>query len=639
MTLVRGVAVEQVLATRCVQAGSAWRCDDTASGTGARWQARAAGARRCRQPPDRLQFRYQPLSDDRMRPADFRVMLSSLRFIPNALCFLRMLLVVPVAWLLLAPGFRADLWLFAFAAATDGLDGFLAKRCGWTSELGKILDPLADKILLVGIVPHARDHGPGARVAGGHCRRPRRRHYGRRDPLQLAVRLSATDIPTWISKLNTLCQIVFLLLIVAAHAVGHVPQIAIYCAGCAGVRHDGSQRHRLRDHLCAQGDRGESPAPRRRGLSAAPVTDHESVNWRWASSCATARCSRATSPAAIRSSSMCCVAVHAGTPPTCVYLQGPPGTGKTHCCRRCARRAGTPGLPRPICRCAELCGMGPEMLSGCGELDIVCVDDVEHDRRSRRLESRVVRAASATGRAHGRLVVASAAAAGSAWHCSCADLRSRLARRTGADPAGARRGRTDRGAAVARAIAWLRAADETAQYLLRRLPRDMTSLCAFLDQLDDASLVAQRRLTVPFVREVMERATQLRRDVHARLIPLRHRPRARSLRHPQIHDQPANSSSASARQVPDQMRRCGFAIASVSAENEIGNDAQRRPRIGAPIAPQQPRSGAHSGSVSTTAAATAAATVRRTVATQRQRPQSARHASVSAKCCANASAV
>jgi DnaA family protein len=39
---------------------------------------------------------------------------------------------------------------------------------------------------------------------------------------------------------------------------------------------------------------------------------------------------------------------------------------------------------------------------------------------------------------------------------------------------------------------------------LRRLPRDMVHLCAFLDQLDTASLAAQRRLTVPFVKEVME---------------------------------------------------------------------------------------------------------------------------------------
>jgi len=39
--------------------------------------------------------------------------------------------------------------LFALAAFTDGLDGFLAKRFGWTSELGKVLDPAADKLLLI----------------------------------------------------------------------------------------------------------------------------------------------------------------------------------------------------------------------------------------------------------------------------------------------------------------------------------------------------------------------------------------------------------------------------------------------------------------------------------------------------------
>src|SRR4029450_5222530 len=74
-----------------------------------------------------------------------------MRHIPNALCFLRMLLVVPVAWLLVTDNYRFTLAMFFFAAATDGLDGFLAKRFGWTSELGKIIDPLADKILLVGV--------------------------------------------------------------------------------------------------------------------------------------------------------------------------------------------------------------------------------------------------------------------------------------------------------------------------------------------------------------------------------------------------------------------------------------------------------------------------------------------------------
>jgi DnaA-homolog protein len=47
--------------------------------------------------------------------------------------------------------------------------------------------------------------------------------------------------------------------------------------------------------------------------------------------------------------------------------------------------------------------------------------------------------------------------------------------------------------------------DEAAQFLLRRLPRNMAALCAFLDELDEASFVAQRRLTLPFVRDVIER--------------------------------------------------------------------------------------------------------------------------------------
>lgn len=157
-------------------------------------------------------------------------MLASLRFIPNALSVLRMLLVAPVAWLLAHGEFHLTLWLFAFAAATDGLDGFLAKRCGWTSELGKILDPLADKILLVGVFITL--------AAMGWV------------PLWLAAIAVARDLvitvgaivynwlfgeldgnATWISKLNTLCQILFLLLIVAAHAVGHVPHVAVTVLG------------------------------------------------------------------------------------------------------------------------------------------------------------------------------------------------------------------------------------------------------------------------------------------------------------------------------------------------------------------------------------------------------------------------
>jgi DnaA family protein len=45
---------------------------------------------------------------------------------------------------------------------------------------------------------------------------------------------------------------------------------------------------------------------------------------------------------------------------------------------------------------------------------------------------------------------------------------------------------------------------EAAAYLVHRLPRDMHSLCAVLDRLDEASLAAQRRLTVPFLKQALE---------------------------------------------------------------------------------------------------------------------------------------
>jgi cardiolipin synthase len=73
----------------------------------------------------------------------------SLRHLPNLLCGLRILLIYPVAHGILAGHYPAVMGLFAIAAFTDGLDGFLAKRFGWQSELGKVLDPVADKLLLV----------------------------------------------------------------------------------------------------------------------------------------------------------------------------------------------------------------------------------------------------------------------------------------------------------------------------------------------------------------------------------------------------------------------------------------------------------------------------------------------------------
>ncbi len=76
-----------------------------------------------------------------VRPAD-------LGTAPNLLSLLRLALV-PVALVLLAGGDRA--WAVAVLvvmAATDGVDGYVARRTGRVTELGKVLDPLADKVAI-----------------------------------------------------------------------------------------------------------------------------------------------------------------------------------------------------------------------------------------------------------------------------------------------------------------------------------------------------------------------------------------------------------------------------------------------------------------------------------------------------------
>jgi len=71
------------------------------------------------------------------------------RDIPNLLCIMRMVLTIPVVWAILEGSYLVALLLFLVAGLTDGLDGFLAKRFSWQSRLGGLLDPAADKLLLV----------------------------------------------------------------------------------------------------------------------------------------------------------------------------------------------------------------------------------------------------------------------------------------------------------------------------------------------------------------------------------------------------------------------------------------------------------------------------------------------------------
>jgi cardiolipin synthase len=71
--------------------------------------------------------------------------------IPNLITVGRVIIVPVVFWLLVSGRTQAAFVLFVIAGASDAIDGFLAKRFGWQTELGAYLDPLADKFLIVSI--------------------------------------------------------------------------------------------------------------------------------------------------------------------------------------------------------------------------------------------------------------------------------------------------------------------------------------------------------------------------------------------------------------------------------------------------------------------------------------------------------
>jgi len=152
------------------------------------------------------------------------------RHLPNLICLLRLALIWPIVVALHKGQYLVALALFIAAAVSDGLDGYLAKRFGWTSELGKFLDPMADKLLLVmvfvqaawlGLVPWwltaavvARDVmiGLGALIF--------RLWFG---PLR--------GRPTLISKVNTAAQLVYVVLVLLNAALGLLPhEILDACA-------------------------------------------------------------------------------------------------------------------------------------------------------------------------------------------------------------------------------------------------------------------------------------------------------------------------------------------------------------------------------------------------------------------------
>jgi cardiolipin synthase (CMP-forming) len=71
--------------------------------------------------------------------------------LPNFISICRLLLVPAIVYVIISGNAQLAFWLFVTAGASDAVDGFIAKRFGSETELGRYLDPFADKMLLVSI--------------------------------------------------------------------------------------------------------------------------------------------------------------------------------------------------------------------------------------------------------------------------------------------------------------------------------------------------------------------------------------------------------------------------------------------------------------------------------------------------------
>lgn len=69
--------------------------------------------------------------------------------IPNIITTIRILSIAPICWLLWKGFYPSALVLLLLAGLSDALDGFLARRYGWITPLGALLDPVADKLFVV----------------------------------------------------------------------------------------------------------------------------------------------------------------------------------------------------------------------------------------------------------------------------------------------------------------------------------------------------------------------------------------------------------------------------------------------------------------------------------------------------------
>jgi DnaA family protein len=187
-----------------------------------------------------------------------------------------------------------------------------------------------------------------------------------------------------------------------------------------------------------------------------------------------------------------------------IYLFGGSGLGKSHLLQAACRLAGEEGRQAAFIPLHEVSDCGTSLLEGLERFDIVCVDDVEAIAGRRDWERALFDLFNGLHAAAHALVLAAAHRPG-ALGLELPDLVSRL----GWGLVYPLRSLNDEQSIAAlrlrAAQLGLSLSAGTGRFLLHRFPRDLPGLFRLLDELDRASLAEQRRLTVPFVKAVLER--------------------------------------------------------------------------------------------------------------------------------------
>ena len=156
----------------------------------------------------------------------------SLSWLPNAISLMRIALIVPILMFMLDGEYGWALGLFVLAGFSDGLDGYLAVRFGWSTRLGGLLDPAADKLLITGMFITLA--------------------YTQQIPVWLAAIVILRDVvivagamaynffvkpvpgePTRISKLNTALQMLFVLFVLSRAGFNWPDKITITVLGAS----------------------------------------------------------------------------------------------------------------------------------------------------------------------------------------------------------------------------------------------------------------------------------------------------------------------------------------------------------------------------------------------------------------------